>query len=146
MNECHLDVSPVNNSHSDYGYEFLISANFLLNTTCDFREYLGPQMRQNGAVNDIVVIIPRHTKSGGVLRYTLRTLSVRPSVVRPSVSASFPCSNFSTFLPICFKLCIGIGIGQEWHGIASGIISFRNNRVKALDLCPKCIFGQYLRN
>ena len=29
--------------------------------------------------------------------------------------------------------------------IASGTISFRNNRVRALDLCPKCIFGQYLR-
>ena len=60
--------------------------------------------------------------------------------------ASFPCSNFSTFLPIFFKLCIDIGIGEEWYGIASGIISFRNNRVMALDLCPKCIFGQYLKN
>ena len=60
--------------------------------------------------------------------------------------ASFPCSNFSTFLPIFFKLCIDIGIGEEWYGIASGIISFRNNRVMALDLCPKCIFGLYLKN
>ena len=50
------------------------------------------------------------------------------------------------FLPIFFKLCIGIGIGEEWYGIASGIILFRNNRVTALDLCPKCIFGQYLKN
>ena len=55
-------------------------------------------------------------------------------------------SNFSTFLPIFFKLCIGIGIGHEWYEIASGIISFRNNRVMALDLCPKCIFGQYPKN
>ena len=39
---------------------------------------------------------------------------------------SFPCSNCSTFLPIFFKLCIDIGIGEEWYGIASGIISFRN--------------------
>ena len=152
------------------------------------------------------LFIPRHTKSGGVLCYTLRTVSVRPSIrpssVHPSVClsalrfraltlvtfdlfsstlhrhwyrgrmvwdckwanfvlkqqsygpwcmskmlcASFPCSIFSTFLPIFFKLCIGIGIGQEWYGIASGIISFRNNRVMALDLCPKCIFGQYLKN
>ena len=60
--------------------------------------------------------------------------------------ASFPRSNFSTFLPIFFKLRIGIGIGQERYGIASGTISFRNNRVFALDLCPKCIFGQYLKN
>ena len=60
--------------------------------------------------------------------------------------ASFACSNFSTFLPIFFKLCIDIGIGEEWYGIASGIISFRKNRVMALDLCPKCIFGQYLKN
>ena len=76
-------------------------------------------------------------------------VSVRPSVclsVRLSVSASFPCSNFSTFWPIFFKLCIYIGIGEEWYGIASGLISFLNNRVMALDLCPKCIFGQYLKN
>ena len=59
--------------------------------------------------------------------------------------ASFPCSNFSTFLPIVFKLCIDIGIGEEWYGIV-GIISFRNDRVIALDLCPICIFGQYLKN
>ena len=60
--------------------------------------------------------------------------------------ASFPCSNFCTLLPIFFKLCIDIGIGEEWYRTASGIISFRNNRVMALDLCPKCIFGQYLKN
>ena len=60
--------------------------------------------------------------------------------------ASFPCSNFNTFLPIFFKLCIDIGIGEEWYGIANGLISFRNNSVMALDLCPKCIFGQYLKN
>ena len=29
--------------------------------------------------------------------------------------------------------CIDIGIGEEWYGIASGIISFRNNIVMALD-------------
>ena len=43
-------------------------------------------------------------------------------------------------------VCIDIGIGEEWYGIASGLISIRNNRVMALDLCPKCIFGQYLKN
>ena len=51
-----------------------------------------------------------------------------------------------TFLLISFKLCIDIGIGEEFYGIASGIISFRNNLVMALDLCPKCIFGQYHKN
>ena len=60
--------------------------------------------------------------------------------------ASFSCSKLSTFLPIFFKLYLDIGIGEEWYGIVSGIISFRNNRVMALDLCPKCIFGQYLKN
>ena len=58
--------------------------------------------------------------------------------VHQSVSASFPCSNFSTFWPIFFKLCIYIGIGEEWYGIASGLISFWNNRVMALDVCQKC--------
>ena len=33
-----------------------------------------------------------------------------------------------------------IGIGEEWYGIASWIISFRNSRVMALDLCPKIAF------
>ena len=60
--------------------------------------------------------------------------------------ASLPCSNFSTFLPIFFKLYIDIGIGEERYGIASRIISFRNNNVMALDLLPKCIFSQYLKN
>ena len=42
--------------------------------------------------------------------------------------------------------CIDIGIGEEWYGIASGIISFRNIIVMALDFCPKYIFAQYLKN
>ena len=41
---------------------------------------------------------------------------------------------------------IDIGIGEEWDGIASGIFSFRNNIVMALDSCPKCIFAEYLKN
>ena len=65
-------------------------------------------------------------------------VSIRLSIIRPSVSASFLCSNFSTFWPIFFKLCIDIGIGEEWYGIASGLISFWNNRVMALDVCQKC--------
>ena len=41
---------------------------------------------------------------------------------------------------------IDFGIGEVWYGIVSGIISFGNNRVMALDLCSKCIFAQYLKN
>ena len=40
--------------------------------------------------------------------------------------ALFPCSYFSTFLPIFYKPCIDIGIEEEWYGIASGLILFRN--------------------
>ena len=78
--------------------------------------------------------------------FVLKQQSYGPWWMSKMLCASFPYSNFSTFLPIFFRLCTGIGIGQEWYGIASGIISFRNNIVMALDLCPKCIFGQYLKN
>ena len=33
----------------------------------------------------MLLFIPHHTKSGGVLCYTRQTLSVCPSIVRPSV-------------------------------------------------------------
>ena len=83
---------------------------------------------------------PPHKKWQGILLYP-PTLSVHPSV-HPSiclfVSALFPCSNFSTFWPIFFRLCIDIGIGEEWYGILSGLIPFWNNRVMALDVCQKC--------
>ena len=65
-------------------------------------------------------------------------VSIRPWSIPLSVSASFPCSNFSTFWPIFFKLCIDIGMGEQRYGIASGLISFWNNRVMALDVCQKC--------
>ena len=98
---------------------------------------------QTGCMPRLIWVFAGHTlsycytlphKSGKVLCFTLRTLTVR----RPSISASFPCSNFSTFWPIFFKLCIDIGIGEEWYGIVSGLISFWNNRVMALDVCQKC--------
>ena len=55
-------------------------------------------------------------------------------IVRPSVSASFPISNFSIFfLPIFFKLCTDIDIGEAWFGIAYGLNAFIDNRVMALD-------------
>ena len=50
------------------------------------------------------------------------------------------------FFLFFFKLCIDTDIREGRYGIASGIISLRNNRVMALDLFPKCIFGQYLKN
>ena len=90
-----------------------------------------------------IVFIPRYTKSGGVLCCTLRNVWVS---VRPSVSPSFPCSNFSIFWSIFFKLCIDIDIGEEWYGITNGLFSFRNNRVMALGLSKKCVFPQYLQN
>ena len=55
--------------------------------------------------------------------------------IRPSVHQRF---NFSTFWPIFFKLCIDIGIKEEWYGIASWLISFWNNRDMALEVCQKC--------
>ena len=81
------------------------------------------------------VFIPRHTESGG---YYVIPSELWVSIVHPSVNASFPCSNFSTFWPIFFKRCIDIGIGEEWYRIASGLISFWNNKVMALDVCQKC--------
>ena len=54
--------------------------------------------------------------------------------VRPSVSASFPDSNLSSFRPIFFfKLCMDIDIGEEWFRIANCLNAFINNRVMALD-------------
>ena len=58
-----------------------------------------------------IIFIPRHTKSGRVLCYTLWKFWVS---VRPSVSASFLDSNLSSFWPIFFKLCMDIDIGEEW--------------------------------
>ena len=71
---------------------------------------------------------PPHKKWRGIMLYppNFECPSVRPSVCL-SVSASFPCSNFSTFWPIFFKFCIDIGIGEEWFWIAVGLISFRKN-------------------
>ena len=60
--------------------------------------------------------------------YPLKILSVGPSV-----SASFPDSNLSSFWPIFFKLCMDIDIGEEGFGIAYGLNSFINNIVMALD-------------
>ena len=81
------------------------------------------------------VIIPRHFKKCGVLCYTLRKkFALECPSVRPSVSASFPCSNLSIHRPFFFKLCIGVYIRKEWFGIEDGQISSNKYRVIALDL------------
>ena len=84
---------------------------------------------------------PPHKKWRGIMLYppTFECPTVCPSSVRLSVCQRFvPCSNFSTVWPIFFKLCIDIGIGEEWYGIASGLIWFWNNRVMAFDVCQNC--------
>ena len=86
--------------------------------------------------------IPHHKKSGGVLCYTLRTVWV---LVHPSVSASFPDSNLSSFWPICFKLCMDMDIREEWFGIANGLNLFINDRVMALDWCKNVFFLNIFR-
>ena len=65
--------------------------------------------------------------------------------IRPSVSASFPDSNLSSFWPIFFKLCMDIYIEEEWFGIANGLNSFINNRVMALDWCKNVFFLNIFR-
>ena len=65
-----------------------------------------------------------HKKWRGIMLFppNFECLSIR----RLSVSASFPCSDLSTFWTIFFKLGIDIGIGEEWYEIASGLISLWN--------------------
>ena len=67
---------------------------------------------------------------------------VHPSI-HPSVSASFPDSNLSSFWPIFFKLCMDIEIGEEWFGIANWLNLFINNRVMTLDWYKNVVSGQF---
>ena len=90
------------------------------------------------ADQNVIGFIPRHLEKCGVLYYTLRKKmhsSVRPCVrlsIHPSISASFPGSNF--YEPIFFKLGIGFYIRKEWFCIEDGHISSNKYRVMALDL------------
>ena len=89
----------------------------------------------------IALLIPRHKKKWrGIMLYPPNRLSVCPSV-----SASFPDSNLSSFWPIFFKLCMDIDIRKEWFGIGNGLNSFINNRVMALDLCKNVFFLNIFR-
>ena len=81
----------------------------------------------------IFIFIPRQKKVAGYY-----VLPSEPFVsVRPSVSASFPDLNLCSYLPIFFKLCMDIDIG-ECFVIANGLNSFINNRVMALHWCKMC--------
>ena len=88
-----------------------------------------------------IIFIPRHKKKWrGIMLYPPNRLSVCPSV-----SASFPDSNLSSFWPIFFKLCKDIDTREEWFGIANGLNSFINNRVRALDWCKNVFFLNIFR-
>ena len=49
-------------------------------------------------------------------------------------------------LPIIFKLCMGVDIGERCIGIADEYISSNNYRVMALNRCSKLRFAQSLLN
>ena len=77
-------------------------------------------------------------KCGEVLCYTLRCLSVCPSV-RPSTP--FPIDNLSIYSQNFFKFCIHIVIGDEWYGIVNGQNPSIFNRVTALFRIGKMVSG-----
>ena len=77
-------------------------------------------------------------KCGEVLCYTLRCLSVCPSV-RPS--APFPIDNLSIYSRNFFKFCIHIVIGDEWYGIVNGQNPSIFNGVTALFRIGKMVSG-----
>ena len=63
-----------------------------------------------------------------------------PSIrFRPSISASFPDSDLSSFWPIFFKLCMDIDIRELLFGISNGLNLYINNRVTALDWCKNVV-------
>ena len=77
-------------------------------------------------------------KCGEVLCYTLRCLSVCPSV-RPC--SPFPIDNLSIYSRIFFKFCIHIVIGHEWYGIVNGQNPSFFNGVTALFRIGKMVSG-----
>ena len=77
-------------------------------------------------------------KCGEVLCYTLRCLSVRPSV-RPC--SPFPIDNLSIYSRNFFKFCIHIVIGDEWYGIVNGQNPSIFNGVTALFRIGKMVSG-----
>ena len=61
---------------------------------------------------------------GGIILYPPNRLSVHPSVCSSALRFQAPTL---VRIPIFFKLCIGIDIGEEWYGIATGLFLFRSN-------------------
>ena len=100
---------------------FTESTDFILNSVC----------------NLITFYTPPHL-SGEVLCYTLRCLSVRPSV-RPC--SPFPIDNLSIYSRNSFKFCIHIVIGDEWYGIVYGQNPSIFNGVTALFRIGKMVSG-----
>ena len=76
--------------------------------------------------------------SGEVLCYTLRCLSVRPSV---HPCSPFPIDNLSIYSRNFFKFCIHIVIGDEWYGIVNGQNPSIFNGVTALFRIGKMVSG-----
>ena len=77
-------------------------------------------------------------KCGEVLCYTLRCLSVCPSV-RPC--SPFPIDNLSIYSRNFFKFCIHIVIGDEWYGIVNGQNPSIFNGATALFRIGKMVSG-----
>ena len=77
-------------------------------------------------------------KCGEVLCYTLRCLSVCPSV-RPC--SPFPIDNLIIYSRNFFKFCIHIVIGDEWYGIVNGKNPSIFNGVTALFRIGKMVSG-----
>ena len=78
--------------------------------------------------------IPRHTTVAGYYGFTLdNRVSVRPSVLCPSVRFSFPDDNLIKHQWIFTKLGICIDIVMIWFGIANGQISSNFYGV----ICPR---------
>ena len=80
--------------------------------------------------------------SVGVLCYTFRCLSVRPSVC-PSIRPCSPFSidNLSIYSRIFFKFGIHIVIGDEWYGIVNRQNPSIFNGVTALFRIGKMVSG-----
>ena len=85
----------------------------------------------------VIFYTPPHF-SGEVLCYTLRCLSIRPSV-RPC--SPFPIDNLSIYSRNFFKFCIHIVIGDEWYGIVNGQNPSIFNGVTALFRIGKMVSG-----
>ena len=100
---------------------------------------LKTQMTHNAAFHQCLhcFYTPPHF-SVGVLCYTLRCLSVCPSV-RPC--SPFPIDNLSIYSRIFFKFCVHIVIGDEWYGIVNGQNPSIFNGVTALFRIGKMVSG-----